>query len=173
MTKPQFDPASEIVSEAFIVRAATLADYEGMCALLAEVDELHRLGVPWMFQKPIAEPRSKEFFEDLLSSEDSALLVAVAGTQIVAVATALLRSAPDFALFISQSWGVLDNIAVAQAWRRRGVGRALVRDVERWLRGRGANWTELGVYEFNDGARAFYQNLGYLPVLTKLRKPFG
>jgi hypothetical protein len=31
----------------------------------------------------------------------------------------------------------------------------------------------LGVYEFNDDARAFYQALGYLPVLTKLRKPLN
>ncbi len=100
------------MSEAFIVRTATLSDYDGMCALLAAVDELHRLNVPWMFRKPSAEPRSKDFFEQLLSSEDSTVRVAEAHDQVVGVATVILRNAPDFAVFVSQRWGVLDNIAV-------------------------------------------------------------
>lgn len=160
------------MSEAFIVRTATLSDYAGMCAVLGAVDELHRVNVPWMFRKPAAEPRSKGFFERLLNSEDSTILVAVADDELVGVATALLRNPPDFGIFAHQRWGVLDNIAVAEAWRRRGVGTALTRDAERWARRGGAKWIELGVYEFNDDARAFYQALGYSPVSTKLRKPF-
>jgi len=34
-------------------------------------------------------------------------------------------------------------------------------------------WLELGVYELNHEARAFYAVLGYLPVSTKLRKPLS
>jgi GNAT superfamily N-acetyltransferase len=52
-----------------------------------------------------------------------------------------------------------------------GEVRALTRAAERWAVGRGAKWLELGVYEFNAEARAFYQALGYSPVSTKLRKP--
>jgi ribosomal protein S18 acetylase RimI-like enzyme len=161
------------MSEAFIVRTAILSDYESMCALLDEVDELHRLNAPWMFRKPSTEPRSKEFFEQLHQSNDAAVLVADAGGQLVGVATALMRSAPDFAVFITQTWGVLDNIAVSKSWRRRGVGTALTRDAERWVQGQGGKWIELGVYEFNDDARSFYRALGYSPVSTKLRKPFN
>ncbi|MEI9937132.1 MAG: GNAT family N-acetyltransferase [Pseudomonadota bacterium] len=160
------------MSEPFRVRAATLGDYDGMRALLAEVDELHRLNMPWLFQTPTTEARSKDFFEDLLGGENSTVLVADAGPEIVGVATALTRTSPDFAVFVSQSWGVLDNIAVSKSWRRRGVGTALIHDAERWVRVRGARWIELGVYEFNDDARAFYRKLGYLPISTKLRKPF-
>jgi diamine N-acetyltransferase len=159
------------MSEPFIVRAGCLGDYEQMCVLLAEVDELHRLNLPWLFQKPTVEPRSKAFFEQLLTSQDSVVLVADTGSRLVGVATAMLRSSPDFALFVTQRWGVLDNIAVSQAWRRRGVGAALIADSESWLRARGANWIELGVYEFNADARSFYRALGYLPLSTKLRKP--
>ncbi|HYP74960.1 MAG TPA: GNAT family N-acetyltransferase [Polyangiaceae bacterium] len=161
------------MNEAFTVRPATIADYDQMCALLAEVDELHRVNLPWMFQKPAAEPRPSDFFERLLENDDSELLVADAGHGLVGVAMALLRQSPDFALFVTQSWCVLDNIAVAQAFRRRGVGSALIRAAERWARHRGANWIELGVYEFNEAARAFYQALGYGPVSTKLRKPLN
>jgi ribosomal protein S18 acetylase RimI-like enzyme len=160
------------MDEPFIVRAATLGDYDSMCTLLGEVDELHRLNAPWLFRKPSTEPRSRAFFEQLLGSEDAAVLVADATGPIVGVATALMRPSPDFAVFLSQTWGVLDNIAVSKSWRRRGVGTALTRNSERWAQGRGAKWIELGVYEFNAGARSFYQTLGYCPVSTKLRKPF-
>lgn len=160
------------MSEAFVVRAASLGDYAGMCALLGAVDELHRLNLPWIFCKPASQPRSKDFFERLLLGEDSTVLVAAAGELLVGVATVLLRTAPDFAVFVNQRWGVLDNIAVLESWRRRGVGTALTRAGERWAQGRGAKWIELGVYEFNADARAFYRALGYAPVSTKLRKPF-
>ncbi len=160
------------MNEAFVVRAATLGDYEGMCALLAGADELHRRHAPWLFREPTTEPRSRAFFEQLLNREDSTVLVAEAGESLVGVATALLRNAPDFAVFVAQRWGVLDNIAVLESWRRRGVGTSLTREAERWAQSRDAKWIELGVYEFNDAARAFYRTLGYLPVSTKLRKPF-
>jgi len=157
--------------EPFIVRAAILEDADAIRALFAEVDDLHRVQVPWLFQKPPTEPRSSEFFEHLLANQESKVFVADTGTELVGVATALMRSAPDFALFIHQSWGVLDNIAVSRERRRRGVGAALMREAEHWVRARGANWIELGVYEFNRDARSFYEALGYAPVLTKLRKP--
>lgn len=161
------------MTEPFVVRLATLADRAGICALLASVDELHRAAVPWMFRKPPSEARPREFFEQLLANERAALWVVEAQEQLVGVATALLRSAPDLALFISQEWAVLDNIAVLDSWRRRGVGSALIREAERWAQSRGAQWLELGVYDFNVGARSFYLALGYAPVLTKLRKPFA
>jgi ribosomal protein S18 acetylase RimI-like enzyme len=159
------------MTEPIIVRSATLADYEDTCALLGAVDELHRRNVPWLFRKPLAEPRSRDFFGRLLQGEDSTVLVAQAGTTLVGVATAILRDAPELAVFVPQRWGVLDNIAVLESWRRRGVGSSLTREAERWMTRRGANWIELGVYAFNEDARAFYQALGYLPVSTKLRKP--
>jgi ribosomal protein S18 acetylase RimI-like enzyme len=159
------------VTEPFLVRSVTPSDYADIAGLLGEVDELHRANAPWLFQKPVREPWSREFFDRLLASGDAAMLVADAERQLVGVATVMMRRAPDFSVFINQSWGVLDNIAVARAWRRRGAGRALTRAAEQWALARGAKWLELGVYEFNAEARAFYQALGYSPVSTKLRKP--
>ena len=157
------------MSAAFAIRPATPGDYQGVVKLLAEVDELHRARVPWLFCAPSGEPRSREFFEQLLNGKSSFVLVADAGT-IVGVATVLVRTAPELAVFIPQSWAVLDNIAVTQPLRRRGVGKALVLGAETWAREHGLGWLELGVYEFNREARAFYEALGYLPVSTKLRK---
>jgi GNAT superfamily N-acetyltransferase len=160
------------MTAAFAIRAATAHDYLGVVKALAEVDELHRAQLPWLFCVPSVEPRSREFLEQILNSKSSHVLVADAGA-IVGVATVLVRTAPDLSVFIPQSWAVLDNIAVTQPWRRQGVGKALVLAAETWAREQGLGWLELGVYEFNREARAFYEALGYVPVSTKLRKPLN
>lgn len=157
------------MSEPFHIRAAVAVDYERLCALFAEVDALHAEGAPWMFRTPLSEPRSREFFAEQSQDVDSTLLVADAG-ELVGVATVLMRSAPEFGVFVPQRWGVLDGIAVTQACRRRGVGTALTRAAEVWARARSAQWLELVVYDFNADAQAFYEALGYLPTSTKLRK---
>jgi ribosomal protein S18 acetylase RimI-like enzyme len=157
------------MTEAFVIRTAASGDYAEVAALLAEVDELHRVQLPWLFRVPAVDPRPREFFEQVMAADSSTIFVADAGS-IVGTAKVLVRSAPEFAVFIPQSWGVLDNIAVAETWRRRGVGPALTRAAETWARQQHVKWIELGVYEFNDEARAFYEALGYLPVSTKLRK---
>jgi diamine N-acetyltransferase len=152
------------------VRRAISEDYASLCALLGEVDELHRAALPWLFRKPDGEPRSLSHFTELLASRESAVFVAEA-SQVVGVATAKLRDAPSLGVFVPQRYGVLDDLAVAPNWRRAGVGTALTRAAEHWARAHGARWLELGVYQFNEPARSFYEKLGYLPVLTKLRRP--
>jgi GNAT superfamily N-acetyltransferase len=59
-------------------------------------------------------------------------------------------------------WGsLIDNLHVAQACKRNGVGAALMRRAGAWLVPR---WPELGVYlwvlEMNSPARRFYERLG-------------
>jgi GNAT superfamily N-acetyltransferase len=160
-----------MIPEDCAIRVFSPADYEATCTLLDRLDVLHREQLPWLFRAPSEQPRSRVYFDELLSSERSELLLAVA-TEIVGLATVRLQSAPDLAVFIPQDWGVIDDIVVLPSWRRQGIGARLVRAAENWARDRGAAWVELGVYDFNTEARAFYEALGYLPVLTKLRRSF-
>jgi ribosomal protein S18 acetylase RimI-like enzyme len=42
-----------------------------------------------------------------------------------------------------------------------GIGQALMEKTHAWSREVGIRTVELIVWEFNDGARHFYENLGY------------
>jgi ribosomal-protein-alanine N-acetyltransferase len=53
------------------------------------------------------------------------------------------------------------DLAVAKAWRRRGIGRALVEFCIARMRDEGAKRVFLEVRESNTGARAFYEALGF------------
>jgi GNAT superfamily N-acetyltransferase len=153
-----------------VVRRARDEDYGQACVLLDALDMLHIDRASWMFTTPDEQPRSQRFFEQLLKTPDAAVFVADAGG-LVGVAYGWMKGAPDFAVFIRQRWGVLDGLVVDPAWRRRGIGKSLAQAFERWALDLDAAWVEVNVYEFNPEASKFYQELGYLPLSQKMRKP--
>ena len=58
----------------------------------------------------------------------------------------------------------LELLAVAERCQRRGIGRAMLRWLERAALAAGFPSVRLEVRETNHGARAFYRRLGYRPV---------
>jgi len=57
--------------------------------------------------------------------------------------------------------GWIYYLAVAPAWQRQGLGRALVTAAEQWLSQRGIAKLNLMVREHNHAVAAFYQKLGF------------
>jgi ribosomal-protein-alanine N-acetyltransferase len=60
--------------------------------------------------------------------------------------------------------GYISNVAVAPGLRRRGVGRALVREMLRRAEARGLAFVTLEVRAHNEGAIALYASEGFGPV---------
>ncbi len=63
--------------------------------------------------------------------------------------------------------GFIADVAVAAAYRRRGVARALLQRAEQDARLRALEYLGLYVRETNHGARALYQQLGFQPVRAR------
>ncbi len=66
---------------------------------------------------------------------------------------------------VSALWGEMDliNIAVDPAYRRRGIGEALLKWIIRRCRREGIPLLWLRVRASNEGARQFYRRLGFEP----------
>ena len=69
----------------------------------------------------------------------------------------------------------ITELYVSKAFRRRGIGRALMAEAERRLRASGYNWVQLEVFAPNRPAREFYREIRYqtrdLRLFKPLRKP--
>jgi ribosomal protein S18 acetylase RimI-like enzyme len=66
--------------------------------------------------------------------------------------------------------GLVMELHVASEFRGRGIGRQLMETVEKHFRSRGSDWLSLGLFPANEGARRFYDRLGYQPVYTYMGK---
>ncbi|MGD8398081.1 MAG: GNAT family N-acetyltransferase [Anaerolineae bacterium] len=65
---------------------------------------------------------------------------------------------------MSQAWqgaGWITNLAVERAYRRRGIGTALVRHARQWARGEGMHFLQAEATTKNYPALSFYRKLGF------------
>ncbi len=71
--------------------------------------------------------------------------------------------------------GLIYHLAVAQAYRNQGIGRALMDEIEARLRAKGCIRAYLMVVPGHDEIIAFYRNLGWdiLPVVTMAKNLKG
>lgn len=156
-----------------VIRPFVAADYEAVRALCEELDTRHRQAAPWLFAEPEQEPRPPGHFESRMEAGRAAVLVADEGGSVIGHIIMEVREPPPFPVFKRQRVGVIDDLAVLHTHRRRGIGTQLLRAGEAWLIDAGANVLELNVYAFNVEARAFYEAVGYAPLLTRMQKPIG
>jgi ribosomal-protein-alanine N-acetyltransferase len=63
----------------------------------------------------------------------------------------------------------IDNLAVSERWRRKGIGRALLRFALKVAAGRGARVATLEVRSANPAARAFYEKERFTRVGLRKR----
>jgi GNAT superfamily N-acetyltransferase len=152
------------------VREARRDDYDELCAVIKGLDVMHADAIPRFFRHFDGAARSPEWFADALDNPDSLLLVAEQEGVIVGFLWALVRQSPDTAMHVPRRWLLVDNVGVTESHRGQGVGRALMAHAHDWALRQGIHEVELMVWEFNQGAIAFYAELGYTAIVRRLWK---
>jgi ribosomal protein S18 acetylase RimI-like enzyme len=153
-----------------IIRQATESDYEQLCDLFEELDMLHRQARPDLFRKPEGPPRERAYVSMLIGGRDSTILVASdRGSRCLhGFATLLIRALPENPVRAERRFVEIDNFGVRRDMRRRGIGRLLVEEADRWARRRNFEALELAVHEFNAEAIGFYEAIGFSTSLRRM-----
>ena len=68
-------------------------------------------------------------------------------------------------------YAYVSDLVVRSAYRRRGLGRALLEQAERFSRGAGSSLLRVGVLARNEGAGRLYASMGFAPYAVQLIKP--
>jgi GNAT superfamily N-acetyltransferase len=147
------------------VRLASLRDYEEMCSLFDELDELHRRARPEMFRPfpPPARTRAQ-----WLAQPDSTVLVAQSDQGVVGLAVLLTRVPSGFAGAVPRKVVKVDNLVVRADQRGRRIGRRLLAAAVEWSRQRRATHVEVAVHDFNRDAKRFYESFGFVTSVDRM-----
>ncbi|HEX2063932.1 MAG TPA: GNAT family N-acetyltransferase [Acidimicrobiales bacterium] len=134
----------------FAVRPAQGSDVEALLDLLEAVAAEGR----WIgAEAPVDREMAREWMRVGLSGDETAqrFVAEAAGEVVGQVKIELAR------------YGVADlSMWVAEAWRRRGVGTALVRTALDWAAPSGAHKVALQVWPHNHAALALYRKFGFV-----------
>jgi len=131
-----------------LVRPATAGDVDALVELYAAVAAEGR----WIAgEVPVDRDRRRARWAEMLERSDAATFVADAAGQLVGqLGIELAR------------YGVADlGMLVAEGWRGRGVGSALMEAAIGWARDAGAHKIALQVWPHNQAAIALYEKFGF------------
>lgn len=143
-------------------REAQTSDYRQLMEIYHELDELHRLRHPELFQLPAGGvSRDKAYMESYLHDKNKHIVVAEMNNAIVGFAEAFVMHAHPFPIFRKRLWVQLDNLAVKKEHQQHGVGTLLLKSIMKWAKSKGIRRIELQVYAFNNNAEAFYKKNGF------------
>ena len=152
------------------IREALPQDLEGLYAVFGLADQLHRQAHPEIFREVDDPADIKDFLMVGIRAEEAAILVADADGEIIGALIGWVRQTSDNPLLVQRTYISLDNLVVAEKYRHHGVGRALMDSLHQWAQARGLKDIHLTVWDFNQGAQAFYRELGYEMLSHRMRK---
>jgi len=113
--------------------------------------------------------RGLEGYRKMLSNQKSVLLVALTGASPISP----ISPVDPIIGLVSGEVVVdelqIDNLAVAELWRRQGIGGALLKSALSQASGLGARAATLEVRSTNATARGFYEKEGFTPVGLRRR----
>lgn len=152
------------------IRRALPTDYDAICELADQMDEVQRQGLPDRFRRPKGPVRLRDRTEKLMRDPDTLLVVAELDYRVVGVMNCGFYRMADYPQKQPVSHVLVRGIVVREGLRRQGIGTALAREALRWARERGADELQANVYDFNRAAAAFWAALGFGPLSHRLSR---
>ncbi|MCF8890423.1 GNAT family N-acetyltransferase [Priestia megaterium] len=151
---------------AISIRKANKDDYEFSLPLFRQVHDLHVCERPDLYREN-STPVSEEFFESQLNDIKQHIFVAAIGNEIVGVVVMKEEEIIENSFVKARRVLFINSLCVAQAQRKKGIGKRLMKYVFDFGSILKVDSIELGVSEKNFSAIEFYESIG---MTTKSRK---
>ena len=144
---------------AVTVRMAKMEDLGDVLRLLAQIAALHEQGRPDIFRKNAAKYDADEY-RRIVENPDTPVFAAEEGGRFLGYAFCQLQVRENHPLLQDMRTLYVDDLCVDESARGRGVGTALMDAAVDWARAQRCHNIDLNVWEFNEGAKAFYERYG-------------
>jgi len=106
-----------------------------------------------------AEESMNDHLERLVEAEDALVIMAVENTKPLGFGIARIRNYPP--VFIKQTHGTIEDLAVSSEHRRKGIGELMLNEMLDWFRSLGIDRVELRVASMNTVGYSFWRKHGF------------
>lgn len=152
------------------IRRATARDVREILPVWGELAGFHAHLDPAFTPSPSWPREYGAYLRTLMGRDDAIAVVAKDGEQIIGYAIGRITTLPSF--FEQRHRGYIHDVYIKEDYRRRGVGRRMVREILEWLRNRGVTLVELTVAANND-AVGFWERLGFQTYMHQMKRDLG
>lgn len=142
------------------VRFATEADLDRVNELRKQVNDLHVKGKPEIF-KPGFPQELRDHIYTIRDDPKQRIVVAERDGVLCGFAVLNHIVRPENPFMSERNYLDIDEFCVDEAYRRQGVGTALIDFARAYAKEQGLDRVELNVWEFNKDALAFYEAAGF------------
>jgi GNAT superfamily N-acetyltransferase len=170
--------------KAITIRPARPEDIDAILALWLEGTEHHQTLAPDDFRLSAeASDHYLRVLTERLSKSTVVVLIAVrrktndgenhkpSGTnseEVLGYLIGEVRQRPP--IFRSEAWAIINELVVSEQQRRKGIGSRLHEAFEAWAMTKDATQINIHVYNSNSTGWDFWEEMGYTPLSTRLRR---
>jgi GNAT superfamily N-acetyltransferase len=134
--------------------------------LWKELMDFHRPFDALFTRSEDGEASMATHLEQIIDAEDSLVLVAVEAAGVIGYTMAKVASYPP--VFVKRRHGLISDMAVSRAHRRRGCGEMMLEVTLEWFRQKGLDRVELRVAAKNGVAYSFWRKQGFADYVHEL-----
>ena len=146
--------------ENLVIRYAKREELESVNKLREQVNEVHVNGRPDIFRAdgwPLIESNIYTRFDE----DSSGVIVADLNDEIVGFAVVQYISRPETFFSKARRFYHIEEFGVDENHRRKGIATSLINFAKEDAKKLGFERVELNMWEFNEGALAFYESVGF------------
>jgi ribosomal protein S18 acetylase RimI-like enzyme len=150
----------------FEIRPGVVSDAECLARLNAGVHALHLRERPEFFRATDTGELC-EWFRELLTKPTTRTWIASVGADAAGYVLMREHQRAATVFCLARHWHEIEQIGVDAAFRRRGIGQALLRTALAAAVATGASDVELASWSFNRDAHALFERCGFAPRLLR------
>ena len=149
-----------------VVREVDSADLPAVVELWKELMDYHRDLDPFFTRSENGHENFLKWVAGELEEGTGALFVAEDSGEICGYIKIGVSNYPP--VFMMDKFGMISDIAVAVAHRRKGIGEALIEKAMEWFRTEGLDRIEMRVSSRNSLGLGFWEKMGFEPYLIAM-----
>lgn len=141
---------------------------DDLVSLNIEVQKLHVGFEPAIFKEPNRD-EIKAFFRDALKDKNREIFLCCNEQQPIGYVLVQIGGHEGHAFCNAQKWIYIDQIAVKQEFRGKGVGKKLIKAAKDFASQHNINSIVLDVWSINENAKAFFEKQGFATFNERMR----